>query len=85
MRPMNINTVLIMVALVAAQLLYVCCIVMAVEAQKLAWKIAPYVLAMIPPMIHAFNYGLGLPSFLAFVLFLAITKLIVILAAKELA
>lgn len=68
----------------AAQVIYVFCIVMAVGEQNRAWKVSPYVIAMIPPIVHVSHYGLGLDSLLTVVLFVALTKFILILAAKEL-
>lgn len=81
---MKLNAVLMLLALAVAQVIYVFCIVMALGAQKRAWKVAPYVVAMIPPIVHASHYGLGLNSLLTGILFLALTKFVVVLTANEL-
>ena len=80
---MDLQSAITFFAASAAMICFIICVVMAVTTDSQLWKTAPYLIAMIPVVIHGINYGAELQTIYAAVFFLAITKLIVYCARKE--
>lgn len=63
---------------------YIFCLVQSASEGARIWKVAPYAFALIPPGVHAFNYGFGVQTWLALAVFLGLTRLLVFCAIREL-
>lgn len=62
---------------------YVYCWIQAVASRSLGWRVALYVIALIPSVTHGANHGIGAQTLLTGVLFVALTKLLLILGVRE--
>lgn len=78
------RSALVGLASVVGILLYLWSLLQAVSESARIWKVLPYLIALAPPFVHGYNYGLGGMTFLATAIFLTLTWLLVYLVGKEL-
>jgi hypothetical protein len=74
---------LTLLAVAALLICYLLCLIQAVAKDSWPWKAALYAIALVPSFAHGANYGLGLQTFLAAVLFLVLTRLMLVFGARE--
>ena len=83
MSDVDVKSVVTLGASVVWMVWYIFCILQAVSRKTRVWRIAPYVSAMGPALVHGFNYGIGFMTLSAILFFIALTKIMLVLAEKE--
>ena len=80
---MSLQSVSTLAVVVVVLLCYIFCIIQAVSERTWYWKGLPYIVAMAPVLVHGVNHGASIETALAALFFLALTKAMIYLAAKE--